>query len=640
MRRHAVIFLVAIFLPSLVLGWLALRAAGKQRILIERQAADLHQAETDVLAAGIRDAVEAKQRAFADSVRALVAKDGAAALAENYRPRLSAVWPDGGIPFAISPRGTLAYPSTAQARGARPVEAFLTNNSDFLANTRAEEVYQPQQAIPTKETRTRQVNRADDSSSSSDKGSSSLKAAPGSSASFAVWAGTVVASKDQVKNEGAAKKSVARESKAKNEVDRREASPASQLNRNIVPQNAPPDSQLVAPSKVVPEISDFQTALGGAAQGILARFVQNELQVIFWTRPDPNANWLFGLALGPAELAVIVRDHLPENADPETVLAILDDRAHPVVTSSGGAACEWKRPFVAAEIGEVLPHWEVALYLTNPGQLTESARLVTVTLTLLIALALAAILAGSYFVAADTRRQLDLARKKTDFVANVSHELKTPLTSIRMFAELLAEDRISDPEKRARYLRIIASESERHTRLVNNVLDFARLEKKRKTYDLRACDLLPVLDRVWEGESIRLQEAGFLVSFSCEPLSCMALCDADAISQVLVNLISNAEKYSDSTKSISLSVEAESTLVRISVCDRGSGVRLGLEEKIFEAFYRADDSLASGVQGSGLGLTLARRIARDHGGDIVCRPRPGGGSIFLLTLPLINPTNP
>jgi signal transduction histidine kinase len=424
------------------------------------------------------------------------------------------------------------------------------------------------------------------------------------------------------------------QSKSKDAVARKQESQAAQSNRNIVPQN---DVQAAAPSKLTPEYSDFQTALGGAAQGILARFVQNDLQVIFWTKPDPASNWLFGVALGPEELARLV--HLPENSDPETVLAILDDRAHPVATAPGGARCEWKRPFVATEIGEVLPHWEVALYLVNPGRLTESARVVTATLTLLIAVALAAILAGAYLVAADTRRQLDLARKKTDFVSNVSHELKTPLTSIRMFAELLADNRVSDPEKRSRYLRIIAGESERLTRLVNNVLDFARLEKKRKSYDLRAADLVPLADRVCESESVRLEEAGFHVGFSCDLSSCLVRCDADAIAQVLVNLLSNAEKYSGETKEIDVAVETKTgsqPLAKISVLDRGAGVRTGLEEKIFEAFFRADDSLASGVQGSGLGLTLARRIARDHGGDITCRPRPGGGSIFALTLPLLN----
>ena len=631
MRRHALIFLVAIFLPSLVLGWLALRAAGKQRILIERQATDLHQSETDVLASGIREAIEAKQRAFADSVRALVAKDGSAALAENYRPMLAAVWAGGGIPFAISPRGTMAYPSSAQARGVHQVEAFLANNSAFLANTRVEEIYQTQQDMPTKPNRIRAGESA--AVSYDNRISAGLPSARAQSGSSAVEAGKSSLSKGQLQNESAPK-AAGRVASLKKEVVSKEYAPPSQLIRNIVPQNAAPDSQLVAPSKVVPEISDFQTALGGAAQGILARFVQNDLQVIFWTKPDPKANWLFGLALGPDELAAIASDHLPENGDPATVLAILNDRARPVAIAPESATCEWKRPFVATEIGEVLPHWEVALYLVNPGQLTESARLVTVTLTLLIALAFASILAGSYFVAADTRRQIELARKKTDFVANVSHELKTPLTSIRMFAELLADDRISDPTKRASYLRIIASESERLTRLVNNVLDFARLEKNRKSYDMRSCDLLPVIDRVWESESIRLREAGFQIGFDCPLSTCPVRCDADAIAQVLVNLVSNAEKYSADTKAIDLVVETDPA--RISVLDRGTGVRPGLEEKIFEAFYRADDSLASGVQGSGLGLTLARRIARDHGGDIVCYPRPGGGSCFTLTLPLVN----
>ncbi|MFZ4775492.1 MAG: sensor histidine kinase [Terrimicrobiaceae bacterium] len=614
MKRQALIFVVAIFLPSLVLGWLALRTAGKQQILIERQAADLHQAETDAIASGIREAIEAKQRAFAEAVRVLVAKESAGAVAENYAALLTSVWSDGGIPFAITPRGTLASPSS---RGTRQVDAFLANNAAFLTNARAEEVYQQQ---PQVKKESKQASSFYDRAPA-DK---NMAAAPAARAAES----QVMAARERLSKDDAAG------SKLKQEATGKASSPSAQLARNIVPQNAAPQAELVAPSKLAPEFSDFQTALGDAAQGILARFVQNDLQVIFWTKPDPASNWLFGVALGPVELARLVQ--LPENSDPQTVLAILDDLARPVTTAPAGAACEWKRPFVATEIGEVLPHWEVALYLTNPGQLSESARLVTMTIILLIALALAAILAGSYLVATDLRRQLELVRKKTDFVSNVSHELKSPLTSIRMFAELLADDRVTDPDKRHRYLRIISGESERLTRLVNNVLDFARLEKKRKSYDMRPVDLVPVIDRVCESESIRLQESGIPVSYSCKPESCPVRCDADAIAQILVNLLSNAEKYSDGAKEIAVEVEASGAdTVRISVLDRGAGVRAGLEEKIFEAFFRADDSLASGVQGSGLGLTLARRIARDHGGDITCRPRPGGGSIFTLTLPLL-----
>ena len=367
---------------------------------------------------------------------------------------------------------------------------------------------------------------------------------------------------------------------------------------------------------------------------MLSRFVQNDLQLLFWTRPDPNEDWLFGLMLGPAELNNLAKGVLPGRPENAVLLAILNDRAKPVSKSPAGFTARWKRPFVATEVGELLPHWEVALYLSDPAQFKESARLVTVTLVLLITLALAAIMAGGYLVAIDTRRQLRLAQNKTDFVSNVSHELKTPLTSIRMFAELLAEERVKDPEKRARYLRIIASESERLARLVNNVLDFARIEKKRKTYDIRPADAYPVIQRVWESESDRLREAGFVVEWSDGHGPYPVICDDDALAQILVNLISNAEKYSPERKEVMLRSEIEKGMLAVSVLDRGTGIQKGLEKKIFEAFFRGSDSLSSGVQGSGLGLTLARRMARDQGGDVTYRVREGGGSIFTLRIPV------
>jgi len=117
--------------------------------------------------------------------------------------------------------------------------------------------------------------------------------------------------------------------------------------------------------------------------------------------------------------------------------------------------------------------------------------------------------------------------------------------------------------------------------------------------------------------------------------------DVDALAQILVNLLSNAEKYSGGRKEIRLQVEhREQPLpqAEVRVLDRGSGVPSGSEEKIFEKFYRAHDSLSSGIPGSGLGLTLARQIARAHGGDVTCEARPGGGSSFILRLPLVDPT--
>ncbi len=211
--------------------------------------------------------------------------------------------------------------------------------------------------------------------------------------------------------------------------------------------------------KIAPEVSDFQTATSRGGSGILARFVQNELEVIFWARAPEVDGVVFGVACSADAVKRLVTEIFGRVVRPPEggCLAVLDERALPVARTATEFQADWKRPFVATEIGDALPHWEAALYLLDSGQLVRSARLVTLTILLLIVAALAAILAGGSLVALDARRQVVLAGKKTDFVSNVSHELKTPLTSIRMFAELLRDGRVDDPEKRTKYLRIIAS---------------------------------------------------------------------------------------------------------------------------------------------------------------------------------------
>jgi signal transduction histidine kinase len=203
-----------------------------------------------------------------------------------------------------------------------------------------------------------------------------------------------------------------------------------------------------------------------------------------------------------------------------------------------------------------------------------------------------------------------------------------------MFAELLDQDRVADPQKRSRYLRIIALESERLTRLINNVLDFARADKKHKMYRKAEIDLHPVIERAWEAQSVHLSDAGFACEWIADDLPYPVTADADAIGQVLVNLLSNAEKYAGDRREITLHAWKDQSSVHISVLDRGIGVPPGEERRIFEAFHRSNDSLASNVQGSGLGLTLAQRIAQDHGGTLEYRKRDGGGSVFTLRLPL------
>lgn len=228
------------------------------------------------------------------------------------------------------------------------------------------------------------------------------------------------------------------------------------------------------------------------------------------------------------------------------------------------------------------------------------------------------------------RNELD-ARQKTSFVSNVSHELKTPLTSIRMYAELLSEKRVKDAGKVHDYLGVIVSESQRLTRLVNNVLDFSRLEQGKKKYRLERLDVSHHLRSVLDTQTLRANEAGMSLDVVLPETPVSAKLDRDAFEQAVLNLIDNAIKYADVGKEITVMLETSpASGFRIRILDRGPGVPSAQKELIFDKFHRVDDSLTAAKPGSGLGLTIARRLVRDMGGDLRYEPREGGGSCFII----------
>ena len=379
--------------------------------------------------------------------------------------------------------------------------------------------------------------------------------------------------------------------------------------------------------------------MGDSTEGTVARFLQNKLNLMFWYRSPRDPQLVFGALINLPRLAESLQKLVKVDAESlrgEISVALLDDNARPVAALPWKKQGNWKRPFVATEIGEALPHWEVAVYLLNPARLTRSAQTLKLTLGLLIALLVLAIGVGGWLIVLDLKRQLTLARQKTDFVSNVSHELKTPLTSIRMFSELLADGRVTDKEKQRSYFNIITAETARLTRLINNVLDFSRLERSEKKYNFAKCDLLDAVRETVGTYRPHLEAGGFKLECDLPASPLFVNGDRDALAQIVVNLLSNAEKYSGERKEARVEVRRQSqplAHVEVRVLDRGLGVPKGCEEKIFEQFYRAHDSLSIGIQGSGLGLTLARQIARAHGGDVTYEPREGGGSCFVLRLP-------
>jgi signal transduction histidine kinase len=694
MKKVALVFVVAVLLPSLVLAWLAVRSLRDQQFLLERQQSLLCQHVTDTLAQNISSHLVQRQQEFSAQVESLLAGRDARTAAVRFDTELRQRWPLADVGFCVTVSGQILSPAS-NARG--EARTFYTDNGGFLGNREAVEVYQSANAgfnnldnngalnfDRNAANRPASVNGLSGGGASQKPAQPTLALAPVAqapqeqvvSASPAVAPGSAAQLPEKQKEGfgnfsgqlGAASQLPAQSLNYKT-AQTRKVSPQSsyyQLADQIKTETVAAKELQNNLSKAIPAEAEFGQLIGNGTDGMLARFLQNKLRLMFWHRLGSEPDLIFGAQLNLDRVVDGLRGLVqagPELHD-EICVAVLDDNAKPVALSQAGFSANWKRPFVATEIGDALPHWEVTAYLVNPARLAQTANTAKLTLGLLIAVLVLAIGVGSWLIVRSLNSELKLARQKTDFVGNVSHELKTPLTSIRMFSELLAEGRVADQAKQHSYLNIIAAEAARLTRLINNVLDFSRMERGEKKYNFQPCDLVEVVRTAAQTFRPHLEAGGFKFDCVLPDASISVHGDADALSQIIVNLLSNAEKYSNgpaSTPSPRPSGEragargSESGLLtntkkeivlqlarresplphaEVRVLDRGSGVPRGSEEKVFEKFYRAHDSLSSGVQGSGLGLTIARQIARAHGGDVVYEPRDGGGSCFILRLPL------
>lgn len=273
-------------------------------------------------------------------------------------------------------------------------------------------------------------------------------------------------------------------------------------------------------------------------------------------------------------------------------------------------------PELALDIG--LPGYTLAVWRVVPR--SHALRYLTTLLPPFLALVL-----GGVLLVLEITRERRESMLKTGFVSNVSHELKTPLTAVRLSAEMLREGRVKE-EAQARYLEVIVRESERLTRLVDNVLDFGRLERGRRKFNLEARDMNELLS-VAEAQRPRVEAAGLTLMVRSAPMPVMRTFDLDAVGQVLVNLIDNAVKYAASGKTVEVSVSERG---EITVADRGPGIAAKHRSRIFERFYRCDDSITAKSSGSGLGLSIASRLMAGMGGELVFAPRAGGGAVFTI----------
>ena len=278
-------------------------------------------------------------------------------------------------------------------------------------------------------------------------------------------------------------------------------------------------------------------------------------------------------------------------------------------------------------------NWKAAVGLKNANldDLARDSFLHSAGATLLV---LVFLLAGIALTIRATDREARLAQTKSNFVANVSHELKTPLSLLSLFSEILELGRVKNEEKRIEYYRIIRHESQRLNKMIDNILDFSKIEAGRKTYAFAEGDIAEVIENVLSNYRYQIVNSGFDIQTNIQPDLPSVLIDRDAMAQAVSNLLDNAIKYSGEVKELSIKTEMLGTDLSIEIADRGIGIPRAEQAKVFEKFYRVGNGLVHDVKGSGLGLSLVKHIVEAHKGTISVESDVGKGSRFTILLPL------
>jgi len=240
---------------------------------------------------------------------------------------------------------------------------------------------------------------------------------------------------------------------------------------------------------------------------------------------------------------------------------------------------------------------------------------------------------GSYLTVRIVKRELEIARLRADFVSTVSHEFRSPLTGIRQLGGMLLDGRVTDPEKQRGYFKMIVQESDRLARLVENILDFSRMEEGRREYRFEPLDPSPWLRKLVPDFGSEIAANGVTVEANIPDGLPSISADGQALGSAVRNLLDNAVKYSPGEKTVWLDAEAAAGAIRIAVRDRGVGISEQDQKHIFDRFYRAEGDISKRVKGAGLGLSLVQHIVAAHDGTVECRSRVGEGSTFTIRLP-------
>jgi signal transduction histidine kinase len=292
-----------------------------------------------------------------------------------------------------------------------------------------------------------------------------------------------------------------------------------------------------------------------------------------------------------------------------------------------------REPFLDVPASQYMPAWRLSLYLEAPDPFAAAAeqRNALYLWTGILGIAFIAIMAT--VMATYLGRQMRLTRLKNDLIATVSHELKTPLASMRVLVDTLREGRCTDEKQASEYFDLIAKENERLSRLIDNFLTFSRMERNKRAFDFAEVDVGDVLRAAADATGERFASPQSRLSVEVQPGLPLIRADRDAIETVILNLLDNAWKYSGDDKSVTLRALSAGGAVLIEVADNGVGLSRRAQRRIFDKFYQVDRTLARKAGGCGLGLAIVKFILDAHGGSIDVKSQTGKGSTFTIRLP-------
>ena len=377
--------------------------------------------------------------------------------------------------------------------------------------------------------------------------------------------------------------------------------------------------------------------VNGINNGITCNPINSaELAAVYLSRTESNGMQTCMVIDFPAYLKS-VSDKLIQKLNPNSSINVkIEDNSGRLIFSR---VVKEETSYLSFPFSENLPQWKLLLNENKPGfmaTLLKSGSGIYLFIFILIALLM---VLGFVFTIYTLNEELRLNKLKSEFISNVSHELKSPLTSIRMMTEMLHHNRVESEERKSAYYSAMLEESEHLSHLIDNILDFSRIEDDRKKYDFVDVNLDELLKKFLNSTRESLPEPGFDIRYNSHEQVPLIKADQNAILQVFYNLVDNAIKFSGTSTHIDINLFSRDDELLICVKDYGIGISPKDQEKIFDRFYRGEEPHRLGIRGSGIGLTIVKKNIEAHNGYMTIESKPGEGSLFCVHLPINKNSN-